>query len=319
MSLSPAEGMKSLCIRLTSPSPSPLSEVSEADKSQTETRADEVKRVANLFLDCLGIEKRMRSELVATGVRTPVVPELSPAASELFDVGLLRQRFLPDLSPDLARVVCRVCVLSGVRPAGSFRFSAVLYPCDVDMEEYVVAVEADRQEALCRLVEWLKLVGTRCEGQANVLWGGLKAGKDPAQSGKVLTWSTDELRKGEKVCDLSGGKERIPLEKALEQGNKSRTAFITIFAKVPLFTDEASVSRFFEITNVIRFGHVSNGQVLPITEEYDFLEVLDGALYGYSGKTPKAMKYARPSADAPFCWPSAQVCLRAGGSEVHCL
>jgi len=161
------------------------------------------------------------------------------------------------------------------------------------MEEYVVAVEADRQEALCRLVEWLKLVGTRCEGQANVLWGGLKAGKDPAQSGKVLTWSTDELRKGEKVCDLSGGKERIPLEKALEQGNKSRTAFITIFAKVPLFTDEASVSRFFEITNVIRFGHVSNGQVLPITEEYDFLEVLDGALYGYSGKTPKAMKYVK--------------------------
>ncbi|CAE7893952.1 NLRC3, partial [Symbiodinium necroappetens] len=161
------------------------------------------------------------------------------------------------------------------------------------MEEYVVAVEADRQEALCRLVQWLKDVSKRCEGQANILWGGLKAGEDPADSGKVLTWSTDELQKGEKVRDLSGGKERIPLEKALERGNKSRTAFITTFAKVPLFKDGASVSRFYEITNVIRFGHVSNGQVLPITKEYDFLEVVDGGLYSYSGKTPKAMKYVK--------------------------
>ncbi|CAE7383523.1 NLRC3 [Symbiodinium sp. CCMP2592] len=284
LSLSPADGFQLLRIRVTSPSSATLSE---------EDAEAEVNRITDLFLDCLGIEQRTRSKLVTSSETTPVDPELLLAGRLMSDVGFLKQRFLPNLSLDLASVVRRVCVLSDVRPAGSFRFCAMHYPCDVDMEEYVVSVEKDRNAALSCLARWLKRVVERCEQEANIYWGGLKAGKCPAKSGKVLTWSTDELLKGKKVCAVGSRQETILFDKALEHGNKSRTAFITVFAKVSLFSDQPSASRFFEVTNVIRFGHVSNGQVIPVTEEYDFLEVLDACSYSYSGATPKAMKFVK--------------------------
>ena len=76
-----------------------------------------------------------------------------------------------------------------------------------------------------------------------------------------------------------------------------------MFAKVALFSGHSIPRRFFEITNVIRFGFVRNGQIMPVTAEYDFLAVLDECICSYSFKTPKAMKYARASAGGCRCWP----------------
>ena len=298
MCLSPADGFQLLRIRVTS---SRLSEDdAEESQSRSETRANELSYIIDLLFDCLGIEKRMRSKLVVTSEATHFDPQLFLDGQKLSDVGFLKQRFLSDLNPGLAKVVRNVCMFSDVRPAGSLRFSSMLCPCDVVMEEYVVAVEEDQTSALGRLVEWLKRVAAKCAGEANIYWGGLTAGEDPTYPGKVLrkvlTWSTDEILKGNKVCVVGDRQEMVPFDKALEEGNKSRTAFITIFAKVCLFSGQSSAERFFEIRNGIRFGHVSKGQLVPVTKEYHFLEVLDACLFRYSGETPEAMKYARASA-----------------------
>ena len=72
-------------------------------------------------------------------------------------------------------------------------------------------------------------------------------------------------------------------------------AFITAFAKTTLFRDQANSERYFEITNVIRFGYGRVGSISPVTPEKDSLACIEQGLRDYSGKTPKAMKYAGSS------------------------
>ncbi|CAE7037298.1 NLRC3 [Symbiodinium sp. CCMP2592] len=320
ISLSPALGFQLLRLRVKSPLVTPPCEgTAEAEKSPADRRASMMNRVLASFFECLGIDERMQAKLVYTRESMRFNPEpffgklacsrsscmLFPSGCrrcEVSDSGFLQQRYLQDLSDDLAKVVDCVCVLNEVRPAGSFRFNTMIYPCDVDLEEYVVAAAVDKQDALHKLAESLETLSQKCREQPNLYWGGLKAGKHPTQKQllnpskpEVLEWSLGGLMRGEKTFTIrrSGEKIAISLAKALEDGNKSRTAFITVFAKVALFSGQAIPRRFFEITNVIRFGFVHDGQIIPVTAEYDFLAVLDECICSYSFKTPKAMKYVK--------------------------
>ena len=308
ISLSPALGFQLLRLRVKSPAVAPPFEgTAEAEKSRAE-RASVMNRVIASFFECLGIDERMQTKLVYTNEAMRVNPEpffgklacsrstcmLFPSGCprcEVSDSGFLQQRYLQDLSHDLAKVVDCVCVLNEVRPAGSFRFDTMMYPCDVDLEEYVVAAAADKQHALRDLAESLKTLSQKCTDQRNVYLGGLKAGKHPTRKQalnpskpEVMEWSLDSLLRGKQVftSEESGEQLVVSLKKALEEGNKSRTAFITVFAKVALFKRQSMPARFFEITNVIRFGYVRGGQIQPVTEEYDFLSVLDECICSYS-------------------------------------
>ena len=111
------------------------------------------------------------------------------------------------------------------------------------------------------------------QGEEDVHWGELKAGKDPTND-EVLEWSVSEVANGKKSCAPHDQQTEVLLQDALAKGNKSRTAFITIFARCTLLKDTSCAPRFFEVTNVIRFGHVQNGKIQAVTSEYDFLRSL---------------------------------------------
>ena len=97
---------------------------------------------------------------------------------------LLQERFLPDLSPGLRSIVENTAVHRHTRPAGSFRFKAMQFPGDVDLEEYLVIDAKSKDEALptlCRTIQ--KMFGTLSaqNSEVQVFIGGLKAGSKPRQ------------------------------------------------------------------------------------------------------------------------------------------
>ena len=316
IALSPAVGFQLLRIRVKLRPSVDAAQVEAEAERQVKTRRDEMDRIIHSLFEVVGIELKSRDQLVWKREKMRLDPEIffakfscfkwncmvfpSCPRCELSDSCLLNERFVPDLSGRLAKVVQSLCVQGDVRPSGSFRFNAMKFPGDVDVEEYVVAGQADRREALRSLVEWLQWVCKKCKGEEDVHWGELKAGKDPTND-EVLEWSVSEVANGKKSCAPHDQQTEVLLQDALAKGNKSRTAFITIFARCTLLKDTSCAPRFFEVTNVIRFGHVQNGKIQAVTSEYDFLAVLDDGLWDYSGKTPKAMKFARASASARKC------------------
>ncbi|CAE7811575.1 NLRC3 [Symbiodinium necroappetens] len=86
----------------------------------------------------------------------------------------------------------------------------------------------------------------------------------------------------------------IDLRKALEEGHRTWTAKLDVFAKVRLFEGSDSTPRFFQVTNVLRFGYLDGReQVQPVTKEKDFLFAVEHCIQEYSGPCPNAMKYAK--------------------------
>ena len=177
---------------------------------------------------------------------------------------LLQERFLPDLSPGLRSIVENAAVQRHTRPAGSFRFKAMQFPGDVDLEEYLVIDAKSKDEALptlCRTIQ--KMFGglSAQNSEVQVFMGGLKAGSKPRQNvpgvqKEWLKWSQQELR--DETKEIRRGANATPvfvtLSKALEEGHETWTAKIDMFAKVRLFADSEATPRFFEITNVLRAG-----------------------------------------------------------------
>ncbi|CAE7837755.1 NLRC3 [Symbiodinium sp. CCMP2592] len=285
-------------------------DVTDGDQRKvTAEEGQEMNKVIESFMTVVGIDAGNKEKLVlplpdndkmrlnparffteSACSKWACIAGLSSSCSRCQLYRLIQERFLPDLSRDLAKAVQAVCVQNDVRPAGSFRFTAMKFPGDVDMEEYVIAREEEEALALSSLVGWLRDLCTRCQETKNLYWAGMKAGTDPRdpKSSKALSWSIEEIEAGNKHC----GHRTVDLRDALKQGNRSRTAFITIFAKTSLFSDPRP-SHFFEITNVIRFGHVQNGQIKAVSHPYDILEILEGQLHTYSGETPQTMKYVK--------------------------
>ncbi|CAE7380366.1 NLRC3 [Symbiodinium sp. CCMP2592] len=311
IALSPSLSFQLLRIRVKlRPSEDPPQGEAEAEQ-QAQRRRDEMDRIIHSLFEVVGIALKSRDQLVWERENMRLDPEIffakfscfkshcmvfpSCPRCELSDSCLLNERFLPDLSLLLAKVVQSLCVRGDVRPSGSFRFIVMKFPGDVDVEEYVVAGQADLREALRSLAQWLQWVCKKCERQADVYWGELKAGTDPTNE-EVLNWSIPEVLKGRKPCAPSDQQQtEVWLKDALAEGNKSRTALIRIFARATLLRDTscAPKPRFFEVTNAIRFGHVQNGRIQAVTSEYDFLTVLAILLWDYCGKTPKAMKFVK--------------------------
>ncbi|CAE7665773.1 NLRC3 [Symbiodinium sp. CCMP2456] len=204
---------------------------------------------------------------------------------------LLQERFLPDLSKELRKVVRHISVEQDARPDGSFRFKHMAYPGDVDVEEYLIFESEGPTEALQRFAELLQKACQRCGSQEDLSlhWAGLKAGKRDEDS--TLTWTAEDVRRGKMT--RSDGSE-ISLVAALAEGHRGRTAKIDLYAKVSLFRDGNCRPRFFEVTNVLRFGYGSRGgQIKPVTKEKDFLDVVEICLQEYSGPCPQTMKYAK--------------------------
>ncbi|CAK8997736.1 unnamed protein product [Durusdinium trenchii] len=213
---------------------------------------------------------------------------------------LLEERFLQDLSPELCQMVFVSSLQKFSRPFGSFRFANVLYPGDVDIEEYVVlkvdgGEEADCKlkalqelslqiQALCQNIQ--KLTESERKGPIRCHWSGLKAGK--GENRQTLVWRAEEILHGEKAG--------VPLYQALEQGHGSWTAKIDVFAKVNLFSNAPShAAHFYEVTNVIRFGYSvgSSNIIQPVTKEKDFLKAVQMNIREYSSEHPKALKYVK--------------------------
>ena len=200
-------------------------------------------------------------------------------------LGFLRQRVLQDLSPTTFLRLCdvSVCILRDVRPAASFRFSAMMtYPCDVDHRGVRSCCQSrSSRMLLCRLggvaeESWYRKFARSARSEQSIFWGGLKAGHHPTQkqlpSGpepEVLEWSLAGLMRGEKSLRRSGAaapRQPFPLQKALEEGNKSRTAFITVFAKGGLVQwmnrFHVSLLRNYQRDPIRPF--VRNGQIMPM-------------------------------------------------------
>ncbi|CAK9025248.1 Protein NLRC3 [Durusdinium trenchii] len=203
--------------------------------------------------------------------------------------GLLQERSRCDLSEHLHGIVKHAAFQRHTRPSGSFRFSAMSYPGDVDLEEYLVVTASKPAEAFKELARLVKAkVGGLSKGGSQIFFKGLKAGsksqnKDESKK-EWLTWSQEEIQ--------NGTKDGIELEEALEQGHESWTAKMDLFAKVRLFED-AQPERFFEITNVLRVGYLKEGQIQTITKEKDFLHVVEICLVKYSGEEPNVLKYIK--------------------------
>ena len=300
------EGTQLLKIRVQ-----PSSFSLEPDEDTEETRVLSVEDIVDYFFAALGMDrKEERSIKVYARQHIPYDPEVFfsacgqkdcyPANSRCWRCQLLQERFLPDLSDKLRDVVRRVSFQGDVRPAGSFKFKSTSFPCDVDLEEYVVLSTDDEAAALSHLAGRLQEICKRCSQLgADILWAGLKAGRSnpasDAKDAKFLTWTTEDISKGSKPRCSQDAQTRISLSEALKEGNKSRSAFISIFAKINLFKNQASAPRFFEVTNVIRFGYMCGSQIKPVTGECDFLSVVEEQLEGYCGPTPKAVKYAGAS------------------------
>ena len=216
---------------------------------------------------------------------------------------LLQERFLPDLSPGLRSIVEHAAVQRHTRPAGSFRFKAMQFPGDVDLEEYLVIDAKSKDEALptlCRTIQKMFRTLSAQNSDVQVFMGGLKAGSNPRQNvpgahKEWLKWSQKEL------CDCKkafGGVNEAPgvmtLREALKEGHETWTAKIDMFAKVRLFEDSEATPRFFEITNVLRAGYFEGSKpIQPITKEKDFLQAVKMNLTKYSGAEPNAMKYVK--------------------------
>ena len=200
---------------------------------------------------------------------------------------LLQERFLNDLSTTLQKIMqtCSVDQTTPARPSGSFRYKSIKFPGDVDIEEYVTVKASSKTDALTLLAGLLTDLCSR--GNRDVHWGGLKAGKDP-QSQKYLTWSREDVMRGEK----SGQS----LAEALEVGHNSWTAKLDFFGTTSLFKDAPHGSdpkRVYEVTNVIRLGFdKGDGIVHQVTREKDFLGVVEKCMMEYSGPQPKMMKFA---------------------------
>ncbi|CAE7380243.1 ANK3 [Symbiodinium sp. CCMP2592] len=217
---------------------------------------------------------------------------------------LVEERFIADLSEDLRQVVDRCSLQSLCRPDGSFRFSQMLFPGDVDLEEYLIvdigqggravatAPEAeDRQEAARELQSLLQKLCQKFDragksiDQPTVYWGGLKAGG--------LVWSVPDVLNGSKHDDKGAV---VRLQDVLTHGSRSRAAKMDFYTKTDLFKTETTSPqvRFFEVTNVIRFGYSSGtGLIRPVTPEKDFLGAVEMCMHEYSGPHPKAMKLAK--------------------------
>ncbi|CAE7470683.1 nphp3 [Symbiodinium natans] len=255
----------------------------------------EMRRIISCFFGALGLDRRLGPDTVLK--RQPeadsrsLLKDIAQAELERLRSQLLRQRRFSDLSDQLRKIVRSIALQSHVAPAGSFRFQNMLYPCDVDLEEYVVLVaEAakDKESSSLVLASLLqKILRQFPRTDPGMHWEGLTAGKDPLNE-KKLTWTLAELDRGEKECSTN-----VKLATALCHGNKVRTAFIRVYAKTTLFKEPVVPDRFFEITNVIRFGYVQDGRVKPVTQEVDLLAVVEDGLKQYSGPTPNCMKFAK--------------------------
>jgi hypothetical protein len=204
---------------------------------------------------------------------------------------LLEERFLPDLDSALRSVVQSAAIFGRhTRPAGSFRFKAMKYPGDVDLEEYLAIDANSRDEALtelCRTIQTQYGNITRAGG-VEVFFGGFKAGFGPASecSGakkEYLSWTQQN------ICSSTEA-----LEKALGEGHHTWTAKLDMFAKVNLFEDSKETPRYFEVTNVLRAGWFKGPQpIQPISDEKDFLQSVEKNLEKFSGEEPNAMKYVK--------------------------
>ena len=216
---------------------------------------------------------------------------------------LLQERFLPDLSPDLRSIVEKAAVQRHTRPGGSFRFKAMQFPGDVDLEEYLVIDAKSEDEALptlCRTIQKIFRPLSARNSEAQVFMGGLKAGSNPNQNApgvqkEWLKWSQKELGDCKKAF---GGVNEAPgfitLREALKEGHETWTAKIDMFAKVCLFEDSEATPRFFEITNVLRAGYFEGSKpIQPITKEKDSLQGIEMNLKKYAGEEPNAMKYVK--------------------------
>ena len=128
-----------------------------------------------------------------------------------------------------------------------------------------------------------------------MFWGGLKAGKDPKDSGKELIWREEEVLKGQKWCDGL----QVSLTDALKQGHHSSTAHLLFFAKTRLLLraqegqqEAESRSRFFKVTNVIRLGYKAADRISPVIREADFLKAVEPSMDDYCSAHPNALKFA---------------------------
>ena len=205
---------------------------------------------------------------------------------------LLEERFLPDLDSALRSVVQRAAIFGRhTRPAGSFRFKAMKYPGDVDLEEYLAIDANSRDEALtelCRTIQTQYGNITGADG-VEVFFGGFKAGFEPASecSGakkEYLSWTQQDI-----LCSSTEA-----LKKALGEGHHTWTAKLDMFAKVKLFEDSEETPRYFEVTNVLRAGWFKGAQpIQPISDEKDFLQSVEKNLEKFSGEEPNAMKYVK--------------------------
>ena len=215
---------------------------------------------------------------------------------------LVEERFIADLSEDLRQVVDQCSLQSLCRPDGSFRFGQMVFPGDVDLEEYLIvdigqggkavaiAPEAeDRNEAARELQILLQKLCKKFEragkspGRPTVYWGGLKAGG--------LVWSVPDVLHGSKHDDKGAV---VRLQDVLTNG-RSRAAKMDFYAKTDLFKAKTTSpqARYVEVTNVIRFGYSSGtGLIDPVTPEKDFLGAVEMCMREYSGPHPKAMKLA---------------------------
>ncbi|CAE7216294.1 NLRC3 [Symbiodinium sp. CCMP2456] len=242
---------------------------------------------------------------------------------------LVEERFIADLSDDLRQVVDQCSLQSLCRPDGSFRFSQMKFPGDVDLEEYLIvdigqgvkavaAPEAeDRQEAARELQLLLQKLcqkfekGGKSRGWPPVYWGGLKAGG--------LVWSVPDVLKGSRQDDKGAV---VRLQDVLTNGS-SRAAKLDFYARTDLFKTENTspeARRCVEVTNVIRFGYSSgNGLIHPVTPEKDFLGAVEMCMHEYSGPHPKAMKLAKRLWERSAFLAQREIDLEKHLHMLHCL
>ena len=203
----------------------------------------------------------------------------------------MEERFLPDLDTGLRSVVQSVAVFARqTRPAGSFRFKAMKYPGDVDLEEYLAIDANSRDEALAKLCKIIQTQYGKIAGAGvEVFFGGFKAGfqlESDCTSAKkeYLSWTQQDI-----LCSPTEA-----LKKALGEGHHTWTAKLDMFAKVNLFEDSKETPRYFEVTSVLRAGWFKGSQpIQPISAEKDFLQSVERNLEKFSGEEPSAMKYIK--------------------------
>lgn len=202
---------------------------------------------------------------------------------------LLQERHVPDLNSDFRSIVQSLAFFQQhTRPAGSFRFKAMAYPCDIDLEEYLVIDAENRDEALkilCTKIQ--KAIIPFCENNAEVFFGGLKAGR--SSTGKWLHWNQAEVMYGQKAS--------VPLREALKVGHYTWTLKMDFFAKMRFVDDVAgkcNLPRFFAISHVLRAGCFHKVPPMqPITMEKDVLKALELNLCRFAGRQPNAIKLVK--------------------------